>query len=767
MARTLIGELILRLQTQGLGNARKVISTLHDVENAAKRLGRSGIASWGSSFQRNLDKLKLSPQEFRDIQASWIRLQRAMSQQKFAPSAKQSGMAQWKQMTLQHFAAVRAGYDNHTRIMETKTRTHRERLRNILRTGFVAGGFYTLTYGGGLAIRGGLRAASEATRTKYRMRLANIPADEQEKMQAEADRLSAKYGPIDAQDILELNKTAYALFGGNGDRARKLVEPMVKAFIADVTAVGVDKAGENLSSFLKAMDNLNVNEGPDGGIANIDAILEGWIKAKQVEGKDIDVGDILGFARRAKVAKYALSDHFLTNLLPALGQDMGFSALGDALSGAYQNFVTPSSGGRQGQYVKRQQAIGLRDANNSLIERDLFASNPYRWTLDVLKPLLEKQGVDTANTAAVSEAVKKLMSNSKAAAAITGWIEAQQQIDKNVALYQMAAGTSDAENARSRDPFAASESLLAALRNLSAATLPMNQIAVGLNTVADGVNALAAAAKDNPFMTAFGMGAAGYGAFKGGKWVGGKLADAFGLKSSALALDGSAAALTRAAAVLQGAAGGNDVVAGAGKSGGSGKTSGRSLLLPLLGRLAGTVGVAYFLQELLLPDSVKARRKKLSDQREAIKQQRIAAATDARLYRKYVERTGPPRRYSRGSRQGYRSAGEIEAAARDKQFDPAKSINVLAGAEQKLGTRQTVTTKPDIDTNGIQADAATSGQQVKDALSVTARPNVDTSSLHEALQLARATLATLRQIPGAISAVDRNFSAEMRRNFSD
>ena len=139
-----------------------------------------------------------------------------------------------------------------------------------------------------LSLRAGaLRAASERARTEYRLDLASIPEADQNAMRDKAQGLSSKYPSIDATEILELQKTTYALFGGDIEKALTLIEPLIKSFIADVTAVGVQKAGENLSSFLKAMDNLNVNEGPDGGVSNIEAILEGWIRAKQIEGKEI------------------------------------------------------------------------------------------------------------------------------------------------------------------------------------------------------------------------------------------------------------------------------------------------------------------------------------------------------------------------------------------------------------------------------------------------------------------------------------------------
>jgi hypothetical protein len=544
-------------------------------------------------------------------------------------------------------------------------------------------------------------------------------------MQQKALGLSSKYPSIDATEILELQKVTYSLFGGDLEKSLALIEPLVKSFIADVTAVGVDKAGENMSSFLKAMDNLNVNEGPDGGVANIESILEGWTRAKQIEGKEIDIGDLLGFARRAKVAKYALSDDFLTYFLPSLGQDMGFDSLGDALSGAYQNLVTPSAGGTQGLYVKRQQAIGLRDKNNSLVGRDLFATNPYQWTLEVLQPLLQKNGVDTANTAAVSEAVKKLMSNSKAAAMVTGWIEAQTQIEKNIALYKKAAGTSDVENARYKDPFAAAEALMASFRNLSAALVPMDAIASGLNTLADGINALAAAAEENPALTALGIGAAGTAAYKGTKFVAGKALDMFGLKGSAVALNGSAAALTRAAVAL----GGKGALPTAAKVGGAAATGAAATG----GGVAATASTA---SRWLRFGGGLANGAALGLFAGLAKVLETTFSTEAQIL-------------------GYENMKDPETAER---FNPMKPFDVLGEAENRITGDPYGETK---------TNAATAGDEIKNALSVDAKPNVDATLIGLALQKAKQLRAVLQGISADAAAADANLGAELRRNFAD
>lgn len=733
MARTLIGQLILRLRAEGLAEANKVKTAMADIERAARRLGSGGVGSWGIGFQRNLDKLKLTRDEIGKVEQSWVALHESIKQRNIGRAMRSAEVSHWKTNTLSALAQGRAEVDKHLAAVERKARGHAARM---LKPGFVMLGAYTAPYFAGVAAGQALTAASESTRTKYRMELANIPPEERQAMEGEAQRLSGKYPVISEAEILELNRASFALFGGNGDRARAMMEPIIRSFIADVTAVGVEKAGENLSAFLKAMDNLNVNEGPDGGLGSISGILEGWVKAKQIEGKEIDVGDILGFARRAKIAKYALSDEFLSDYLPALGQDTGFDALGDALAGAYQNFVTPVYTGKQAVYSKRQKAIGLRDENNSLVGRDLFASNPYEWTLQILKPILEKSGVDMTNTAAVSEAVKLLMSNNKASAIISGWINAQTQIEKNIAMYRKAVGTGDVDNAIAKDPFAAWGAVKASLENLSAALTPAEHIASGLKTLADGINKLAVIGKDHPAITGLGMLAGAFGAYKGAKFAFNKMTDMFGLKGSALALDGSAAALTRAAVAL----GGAGVVDGADVGGKKGAGKGGILSF-------GGATVASLLALLTLPGDTPGNG--------------------------YTNAPAEERQRMRDeAREQARAYNERRAVA-DKPT-PAQHTPIAAPARQAedASMRQLVKVQADGSLDdaffeGAKQKAAAAGESMKQSMSVTAKPVVDSASIDAAIVKARRLKAELQAAGQAARSANSDLGVEMRRNFSD
>lgn len=307
MARTLVGRLQLVVEAMGLGEAKKVEGAMSSIERAAKRLSAE---PWGQNFHRQIEKMALDAGKLDQVRRSWDNLQKDMSSRGLTAALKKSEIAAWKTATVGHFAAVQAQAKRANEQMDRTVGL----MRRLGRVGLAAGGIYGGVYGASMVGREAFRAASEGQRTKYRFQVAGISKADTDALDAESTRLAGKYGVISKNDILELGKTSYALFGGRTDLAKQVLEAVVQNFVADFTSSGEEFAGNNMSSFLKAMDNLNKNEGADGGVGNIAAILNGWTKAKQVEGKDIEIGEILSFAQRAtaqaSVAQHALS-HFL------------------------------------------------------------------------------------------------------------------------------------------------------------------------------------------------------------------------------------------------------------------------------------------------------------------------------------------------------------------------------------------------------------------------------------------------------------------------
>ncbi|TVR06620.1 MAG: hypothetical protein EA385_14980 [Salinarimonadaceae bacterium] len=607
MARTLIGNLILRLQDNVSAGARTAVNSLRDVERAAREIGRStgdvdrvgrsvdelgrrframANAPWGTNFQRQIDRLKLSRDEMRAVGRSWDDLQRRIRDNSMNKSLRNSNIAAWKNGVLGHFADVRAGIRQterqHQRLMQSFN-------RRVVSPVATAMGLGTGAYVMGRVGRAGFRAAGERGRREYQYKLANIPESYGQQVAEEAARLAYKYGAVDQSEILELGRVSYTLFGGREDHAISMLEPIVRNMIATMTEQGVGPAADRVRQFLRAMDQANQNELLSGmGPKAIAGIMEGAVRAAQVEGKEIAIEDYLAFSQTANVARYGLSEEFWASTLPALMQDQGAGRMGQILAGAYRNLVTPIGSGPQARYLQRQQAIGLRDENQTLLERDLFVSDPYRWANEVLAPLLEKHGTDLSNQGDVAEAVGRLMSHRLAAGGMTAMIIAEANIDKNIEQYRAALGSADAQNARNEDPFIAFGTLMASLRDLSGElgqhVFPV--IIPGLNGLADGVRRFAEGIKGADGLGSLTLGAAVIG---GGAWASARILGAvWGLITAGAALKGSAAALTAAAAAL----GGQGVVgkAGAAAAGAGAAGAGTAGILSRLFRIGAGVG---------------------------------------------------------------------------------------------------------------------------------------------------------------------------------
>lgn len=210
MRRTLLGTLILRLRAEGLGESNKLTNVMRDVERTAREIGRTDVGSWGVAFQKQLAGLKLAANEVKAVRQSWIRLHKDMNQRDIGKAIRKAEISHWKNQTLAELAQQRAAIDRHFKALEARGTQHALRMGNVMKAGIAATGVgYTLPYAGGMAIRGGLTAASEQTRAKYRLQLANVSPDEIARMEAEAARLSTKYGAIDVQEVMELNRAAY------------------------------------------------------------------------------------------------------------------------------------------------------------------------------------------------------------------------------------------------------------------------------------------------------------------------------------------------------------------------------------------------------------------------------------------------------------------------------------------------------------------------------------------------------------------------------
>jgi len=739
MAKTLIGQLIFRLRTEGLGEAQKVTNAMRQVEAASMRLAKSGSTPWGNGFQRQLDQLRLSAKDMKEVERSWIHLHDTMKSRSMADALQKNSIAHWKTNTISTLAQQRAAIDAHFKAIEVNAPAHGKRMSNIMRALTYSLGVYSGIAGVGMAGREGLRAASERSRVDAENYYRGLSDSERSKIETAADEVSGRRR-VSKTSAMEVAADAAMNFPST-DAALQTLDTQIAAFKAWANTYGEETAIGYLRAFNRAMDNINVDS-PDEYKGMIDNFMKAW----QVTGKDVNPQEWAQAIKYARSSGKVFSHDFLSRVLPFVIAETGGSDAGTQLRAGFDQFIVgratresletqDSYGLRQG--VQRDKKGKMTDAG-ALVQGDLFAQNPLEWFNKVLLPKLQERGVDTGNAVTLAEEIGSLtnnrLSSDSAIKAILGWVQMSRQLNER---FPNAKGLAAADSMDDRSLSSSTDALVTSFGNLAAAVIPVQSVInPALNSLADGINALAAVAKDNPALAALGMGVAGAGLYGGGKFALGALADVFGLKSSAIALDGSAAALTRAAIAL----GGSAVTDGTpdlkkGTKGGWGKLSGVA---------AGSIMGAWAMLTQAMGDTPGET---FDDQ---VKNQR--------QYREFLERLfGVGTSTNPAGTPEVQSGLALDNARRSREAGLPASTDTMPGKTAD---------DLDIGRGAIEASRA-AGQEIQQNLSVTASPTVDTASMERALGIARALKNEIVSAGAAASRIDRNMGAEMRRNFAD
>lgn len=598
MARTLVGILEILLKQNVDKEAKKATTGIRQIENAVKRLNSS---PWGSKFQNQLDKLKLSPAQAAAVVGSYDRLARNIN-----GKIRKADLASWKLGTLSHLSQVRASL-NSTAVQAGKMHAQIRGggiIKGAGKTALVAFGAYTGWYAAGVALRAGFTGASKGERQTFREEMAGLNGDQRSQLAAVSMGLSSDLRAVSATEVRELGLRALGTMGSL-DRVIQILPTLVDALVVLKSTKGAAAGPGELGQLMRGIDVLGQNEGGQLGIDQINQIIEGVVRASQIEGQDLDVGKMWSFARRAKIASSALSTEFIATVVPAIMQDMGPDTAGNAISSAYQSLVIGANSTASKKNLEEQKRLGIRSGpgKGSLIGDELFGLNPYQWVKEYLVPALKADGIDMDSDVEVQKAIAKLARNTNATALLSRMVLQQDQIDKNVELYKTTMGREAAKQASSRDPFLAYEGFKNSLENLSVSiSSHMNIIVPSLNWFTDAINSMGSALTDASGWEAtamgLGAGAAGYGVFKGGKYL---LKNS--LFSAGPALNVAAVELQAAAAML----GGAGMVGGKGgklgKLAAGGVALGKKLgpVLKIGGKFVGPVGAGIMVYNVVKP----------------------------------------------------------------------------------------------------------------------------------------------------------------------
>lgn len=425
--------------------------------------------------------------------------------------------------------------------------------RSVVRNTGHALGIGAGGYVAGRGARFSILQGAESARESYRQQIAGMTPGERAELSATVDRLSSQYASVNRVQGSEMGRGARNLTGSTS-QGLTLLPDLYRARVALQSSAGGDGEGE-LDKILKATDIAGLQDRPD----RFRNFLDSYVKAAQVEGRQISGSDYLSYYRRAKMAGAGLSDEFIATTAPTMMQESGGATAGTMLSTAYQQMI----GNRITKKARSaQQGAGLRDKKGQLLDRELFIADPFAWSEKHLVPALQKQGVDINDPVKTSNALSPLFSERNAAEFFAKQVNQRDQVLRNKKLYGGAAGLEAGDSAGKQDPFVAGQGLTGSLANLTAAlTGPMMPAAIStLNGLSGGLNALATALANNPAIS----------------------------KIAGLGVVGAAGVVGTGAAVgaIRGALPG-----GAGLLGGTLTGVGGSL--PLLARGAGAAGLAY------------------------------------------------------------------------------------------------------------------------------------------------------------------------------
>lgn len=700
------------MQAEGLGEAQRVKNAISDIERKAREMATGPAGSWGVNFQRNLERLKTTPGELDEIRRSWVRLNDSFKERGIDKALRSTEISTWKNATISHFAAVRSAHANQMAAIEQRQKLFANNISTTMKPVLVMLGGYTGFYLAGTMGREGLIAASNARRVEAEAKFSGLSEDERARISGRADELAPRYR-LERSDIQEVLKEA-ALSMPDTATALAVSDSMARFFILRAAQTDAVDAIAGLRAFNKAMDNIE-KVTPE----EYEFFLGQFAKAQQVAGADISPDAYAQAIKYARAGGKVYGDDFLASWLPFIIAETGGSDAGTQLRAAFDQFIV---GRASKQALNRQRDLGIRGEDGQLIGGDAaFTHNPVKWVNEHLIPQLARSGVDLEDETAVAKIVGEITNNRLSSDLLSRIVLSYEQY-RRLAEDRLpnAMGLDAADEVQDLNPFAAWDGFKSSLQNLSAALLPMEQITAGLNNLADGINGVAVAAKESPGQTALTIGAAGWAAYAGGKWAAGKLMDPFGLRTSAVALDGSAAALTRAAIAL----GGSGAVGG---PTGGGKSP------------AGT-GINPF---AIIPQAWL-----YLTGREYINSWLGASDTPGML--ENIQNLA--RRIPASS-----SATEVVGGANAYRWDGPM------GADG--GPRAPI--RPEIDDAVLIVEAQTAASDLERALSVDAKPNVDTSSIDIAIGKARELMNLLRQAGTAAEAAKSNVGGEMRRNFSD
>ena len=544
----------------------KIAGKFKEIASSAKALEgiKPAVGNWGTDFQKQVERLKVSSRDLDTVKRSWESFNNALrpNGQPMKAATYFGAIGDWKRQTLADLRQVRAGMEQ-TESMRAKM------FRGAAGGARMAAGALGLGSAAYAVQRGGKAvalASASRQRELARYGLAGMSADEQAQANAKADEISAKLPSVSRTDVLGHIRQLRSRLG-DFHHAIDNAETTTRAQVMlNTLGHGGEGSAQDLEKLVLGLESQGIGSDP----AKFKTYLNAFVKAKSLF-QDLRGDDFRQYMQNANSSKYGLSEDYLTNVVPTMMQHEGSHNFGTMQASAFSALI----GERQTKAAKAMLAqYGLIGDDGHIVDSRGMVTNPYEWSKSRLGPSLEKQGVsmDADHREDMVIALTRMFSNRKVGEFFASLLVNKPVIEKDRPLLAAAKGTEGADEARRNDPFAAASALTTQLKDAGTAIIAIRPVIDGLNAIAEHVGNFTSkfdqddtAGKTGKLL---GLGAFGgmglYGAFKATQgaskmyqWFTGSSQ----LTVAATALEGRAAALTSAAARI--AAGGAASVAGA------------------------------------------------------------------------------------------------------------------------------------------------------------------------------------------------------------
>jgi len=545
--------------------AQALKETEANVKLVAKGMASAGVPAT-DKLKASLSKLKLSAQDIDAVSKAWQAYAKSAGLAANASSWTKEQMAGVSAMESRTVSALRRTSAEQARFFANQNRMARES------RGMFSLGKPLAALGGpmiGMAVGGGMLAAVKealgmgATTQERIAQLKAAGATPAEIDTARKDFLdfAAKHAGVTEADYLATYKDARVIAPAEAFEMAQLGGRYRSA----LRNSGLSTSEEDVGNVMRIMDELGMK-----GMPEREQFLNSFLKSQQAFGTQIQTGTALSAYRNAKQSIYDWSPEFREKIFPTLLQSTGQQG-GTEMMTALNNYIGGHMQGKEFQalidagFVANKDVVWKKNEpmlrkGAHLFEADTFKSNIAQWAWDFHDHFMKRKG---ATEDQFGDLVAKMPRNM--AGLIEFLVHNEPRVKRDIETTGKPIGLAAGDDtAMAQNPIAAFSALTDSLKQLaSAATSPlMIKAAASLTSLAETIQSWATGysewAKSHPDLAEsagkIGVGVGGVGglALLNGAFQG--LMGGFGLKSSATALDVSAAKLSDAAAVLRGAA---------------------------------------------------------------------------------------------------------------------------------------------------------------------------------------------------------------------